>query len=379
MSAMSSVAGLYVHLPYCASRCGYCAFVVTTDGASRERYLAALEREASLLASEAAGEGFDAIYLGGGTPSLLPPAAVSRLLAALRARFDVHAGAEVTLEANPEDVSTSAVAAWVEAGVTRISLGVQSLADQELAAVGRRHDARRAAAALEILARGGVSVSGDLILGLPFQTEESFARSLTSLCDGGVSHVSVYLLEAEKSRTIEEDRRTHPERYLGDDRQADAWLAMGETLASRGFRHYEISNWAHPGREARHNVKYWTRTPTLGLGVSAHELWAGRRRANVSQLEAYLERLEAGRRPVALDLAVSEEEAAKERVFLGLRLSDGVAADALEAQVARAGGARLREDYESWFAAGILFNEAGRVRFTERGFLVSNEVLSRFV
>jgi oxygen-independent coproporphyrinogen-3 oxidase len=381
MSAASSAAGLYVHLPYCASRCGYCAFVVTTDGTSRERYLAALEREAALLAAEAAGEAFDAIYLGGGTPSLLPPAAVARLLQALRGGFAVGAGAEVTLEANPEDVTAEAVAAWIGAGVSRISLGVQSLADAELLAVGRRHDARRAAAALETLreARTGLAVSGDLILGLPHQTEESFARSLEGLCDAGVSHVSVYLLEAEKSRTIEDDRRGHPERYIADDAQADAWLAMGETLASRGFLHYEISNWARPGREARHNLKYWTRTPTLGLGVSAHELWAGRRRANVSQLETYLERLESGRRPIALDQAVTDEEAAKERVFLGLRLGEGVPEETIDGEVLRAGDARLSEDYETWFAAGILRREAGRVRFTERGFLVSNEVLSRFV
>lgn len=376
---MSEPAGLYVHLPYCASRCGYCAFVVTTDGASRERYAEALEREATLLAPEAEGESFDAIYLGGGTPSLLPPAAIARLLTALRGRFAIREGSEVTLEANPEDVSEAAVDAWVAAGVSRISLGVQSLADAELAAVGRRHDAGRALAALEALRASGVSTSGDLILGLPFQTRQSFTASLAGLCDAGVSHVSVYLLEAEKSRAIEDDRREHPERYLADDAQADAWLAMGETLARRGYVHYEISNWASPGCEARHNVKYWTRTPTLGLGVSAHELWSGRRRANVSHLETYLERLEAGRRPVALDETVSADQAAREGIYLGLRLAGGVAADAFDARVEGSGDARLRDDAEGWVSAGILAREGGRVRFTERGFLVSNEVLSRFV
>jgi oxygen-independent coproporphyrinogen-3 oxidase len=376
---MSEPAGLYVHLPYCASRCGYCAFVVTTDGTSRERYAEALEREAALLAPEAEGESFDAIYLGGGTPSLLPPAAIARLLTALRGRFAIREGSEVTLEANPEDVSEAAVDAWVAAGVSRISLGVQSLADAELAAVGRRHDAGRALAALEALRASGVSTSGDLILGLPFQTRQSFTASLAGLCDAGVSHVSVYLLEAEKSRAIEDDRREHPERYLADDAQADAWLAMGETLARRGYVHYEISNWASPGCEARHNVKYWTRTPTLGLGVSAHELWSGRRRANVSHLETYLERLEAGRRPVALDETVSADQAAREGIYLGLRLAGGVAADAFDARVEGSGDARLRDDAEGWVSAGILAREGGRVRFTERGFLVSNEVLSRFV
>ena len=374
-----SAAGLYVHLPYCATRCGYCAFVVTTDGSSRDRYLEAVEREAAILAPEAAGVAFDSIYLGGGTPSLLPPEAIARTLATLRARFSVADDAEVSFEANPEDVTVAAVANWASAGVNRISVGVQSLADVELAAVGRRHDAARARAALETLVRSGLSVSGDLILGLPGQTRESFLASLGGLCEAGVEHVSIYLLETEKTKTIEEDRRLHPDRYLSDDAQADLWLEMGERLAARGFAHYEISNWARPGREARHNVKYWLRTPTLGLGVSSHELWGGRRRANVSNLDNYLAALEEGRRPVALDQAVTEAEAAREEIFLGLRLSAGVPADRIAAFVVGSQDVRLWNDYEAWLAEGILERTDTRIRFTERGYLVSNEVLSRFV
>jgi oxygen-independent coproporphyrinogen-3 oxidase len=372
-------AGLYVHLPYCATRCGYCAFVVSTDGSTRDGYLNALETEAGLAAGEARGVRFDSIYLGGGTPSLLPAAAIARLLDEIRRSFVVEPTAEVTLEANPEDVAAAAARAWIAAGVNRVSVGVQSLADAELAAVGRRHDAARARGALETLAALGVSVSGDLILGLPEQTPDSFRESLARLSRSGVGHVSVYLLEAEKSRTLEEDRRQHPERYPADDVQADMWLEMGEALAEQGFIHYEISNWARPGLEARHNVKYWTREPTLGLGVSAHELWAGRRRANVSSLEAYVARLREGARPTALDRAIDSAEARREEVFLGLRLSRGVEAATVEAQVAASRDERLPDDYAAWVDSGILATEAGRVRFTERGFLVSNEVLSRFV
>jgi len=154
---------------------------------------------------------------------------------------------------------------------------------------------------------------------------------------------------------------------------------MGDLLAARGFGHYEISNWARPGREARHNVKYWLRAPTLGLGVSSHELWAGRRRANVSNLDQYLAALEAGHRPVALDQAVGAAEAAREEIFLGLRLSAGVPAERIATFVVASQDVRLWNDYEAWLAEGILERRDGRVRFTERGFLVSNEVLSRFV
>jgi len=371
--------GIYVHLPYCASRCGYCAFVVTTDTSSRSRYLKAVEREIDLVADEVGRARFDSIYLGGGTPSLLAPKEIGSLLDRLRASFEVDTGAEITLEANPEDVTPESRDGWVAAGVTRVSVGVQSFEDRELEAVGRRHDASRAWQALEALVSSGLSVSGDLILGLPEQTAASFRRSVAALGESGPNHVSVYLLETEKSKALEEDRRARPERYLSDDEQAELWLEMGETLAGRGFAHYEISNWARPGNEARHNVKYWTRTPTLGLGVSAHELWNGRRRANVSALPFYLERLTRGDRPTALDRLLDEQDVAAERVVLGLRLSEGVAREEIEHWIDRRGDQRLREDYSAWSEQGLLSAEGGRVAFTELGYLLSNEVLCRFV
>ena len=375
---MTDAAGLYVHLPYCRSRCGYCAFVVTTDESSRSDYLDALAREAAIVEPEASGARFDSLYLGGGTPSLVPEEDLSRLTGELARRFRFEPDSEVTLEANPEDVTEARRDAWRRAGVNRVSVGVQSFDDGELAAVGRRHDAAGARRALDRLSGSGLSLSGDLILGLPGQTRATFRASLAELADR-VDHVSIYLLETEKSRVLEEDRRTRPERYLSDEEQADAWLEAGETLAARGFDHYEISNWSRPGRAARHNVKYWTRTPTLGLGVSAHEYWSGRRRANVSGLLPYVARLGDGERPLALDEAVTAEAAARERIVLGLRLAAGVAVPEVEGWIERSDDPLLAADYDSWRDAGILVREEGRLRFTEPGFLVSNEVLCRFV
>jgi oxygen-independent coproporphyrinogen-3 oxidase len=374
-----SGSGIYIHLPYCVSRCEYCSFVVSTDDSSRDSYLAALEEESALVARETQGEAFDTVYFGGGTPSRIPLADLARLHAALARHFRLLPGAEVTLEANPDDVAPVPVAAWKEAGVNRVSLGVQSFSDRELAAVGRRHDARAARSALETLLAAGLSVSGDLILGLPEQTPDSFARSAQELAGSGVDHVSVYLLETEKSRTIEEDRRLRPERYLSDDAQADLWLEMSGMLARAGLAHYEISNWGRPGREARHNLKYWRREPTLGLGVSAHELWDDRRRANVSALAVYIESIGKGKRPTALDQPIGAEAAAREKLMLGLRLSDGVPRSELETFVAGSPDTRLRGDYQAWREEGVLEERDGRVLFSERGFLLSNEVLCRFV
>ena len=376
---MTRVAGIYVHLPYCRSRCGYCAFVVSTDESSRTDYLGALAREAELVCAEAAEDRFDSLYLGGGTPSLVAPEDLSALIEGLRQRFSFDDDTEVTLEANPEDVTAERRDAWKRSGVNRVSLGVQSLEDAELSAVGRRHDADRARRAIECLATADLSLSADLILGLPEQTATTFRENVARIAAAGVQHVSIYLLETEKSRVLEADRRARPGRYLSDDDQAEAWMEAGHLLAAQGFRHYEISNWARPGREARHNVKYWTRTPTLGLGVSAHELWGERRRANVSQIPQYVSALTEGRRPLAIDRPVGYEEADRERIMLGLRLSAGIPASEIETWVAESGDPLLSPDYDSWLEAGILEREQDRVHFTERGFLVSNEVLCRFV
>ena len=379
MTEAAPRAGLYVHLPYCRSRCEYCSFVVTTDASSRATYLAALETEASFAAEEASGALFDSLYFGGGTPSLIPPEDLARLTSRLRTLFSFAPDSEITMEANPDDVSPELVLRWTAAGVNRISLGVQSFADRELAAVGRRHDAASARAALETLLDRGLSVSGDLILGLPEQTPGTFRASARELAGSGAGHVSVYLLETEKSKVIEEDRARRPERYLTDDAQADLWLELGETLDRSGLHHYEISNWARPGARARHNEKYWLRIPTLGLGISAHEFWSGRRRANVSGLPAYCDTLASGRRPTALDRSIGAAEEARERIVLGLRLSDGVSTDEIERWIATEGDPRLSEDYASWRAAGLLVAAGDRLRFSEPGFLISNEILCRFV
>lgn len=376
---MTPVAGIYVHLPYCRSRCGYCAFVVSTDESSRSDYLRALAREAEIVCPEAAEQRFDSLYLGGGTPSLVNGKELSALVEGLRERFSFDDDTEVTLEANPEDVTAERRDAWRSFGVNRVSLGVQSLEDAELAAVGRRHDADGARRAIDCLGGADLSLSADLILGLPEQTATTFRENVERIAAAGLEHVSIYLLETDKSRVLEEDRRSRPEKYLSDDDQAEAWMEAGDLLAAQGFQHYEISNWARPGREARHNVKYWTRAPTLGLGVSAHELWGQRRRANVSQIPQYVSALAEGRRPLALDRPVGPEEAARERIVLGLRLSAGLSASEIETWIGENGDRLLSDDYDRWLEAGILAREDGRVRFTERGFLVSNEVLCRFI
>jgi oxygen-independent coproporphyrinogen-3 oxidase len=374
---VTEAAGLYLHWPFCRVRCSYCTFFVSTEPAYRGDYLRALEREVALVGETAEGVSFDSIYLGGGTPSRLPPADLEQLLRRVRTHLAFLGDVEVTLEANPEDIEPDTVRAWTAAGVNRISLGVQSFAKAELEATGRQHDPAIGARALEIVSRSGAGVCADLILGLPEQTPGSFRDSLARLLEFSIEHVSIYLLEDSRETAV--DRRHNPQRYLADDAQADLWLEACERLSEHGFSHYEISNWARPGRHARHNVKYWDRLETLGLGVSAHEFWRGRRRANVASLERYIAELEAGRRPNVFDWPISPEESERETVVLGLRKAEGVAAEAVHANVAQRGDERLEEDYRQWREGGWLQERDGRVAFTEKGFLVSNEILCRFV
>ncbi|MBC8646114.1 MAG: radical SAM family heme chaperone HemW [Thermoanaerobaculia bacterium] len=375
---MTVPAGLYVHLPYCAVRCAYCTFFVSTDESSRTVYLQALGSEAAMLAPSAGNVSFDSIYLGGGTPSRIPGEDLARLLGTLRNHFSVRGDAEITLEANPEDVRPSAVAAWREAGINRFSLGVQSFADAELAAAGRSHAAAGARGALRLLAGSDSgALSADLILGLPEQTPRSFRESVERLLEFPLDHVSIYLLE--DSRETAEDRLLRPGRYMSDDEQADLWLEAGARLERGGLAHYEVSSWARAGRRARHNLKYWDRTPTLGLGVSAHEFWQGSRRANVSSLPRYVGEIEAGRRPVIMDRPIDAQESARETIILGMRKAEGVPAPDVEAYVSARSDHRLARDWVEWREAGLVQECGGRASFTERGFLVSNEILCRFV
>ena len=376
---MTPAAGLYVHVPYCVRRCSYCSFVLTTDFSSRDRYFEALRAEAALAAAESEGVLFDSLYFGGGTPSAVPAERIARLVDALRRLFAFAPEPEITIEANPDDVTDASAGAWRAAGATRVSLGIQSFRDEELRAIDRTHGGEDAARALDRLAGAGFSVSADLMIGIPGQAAEGVLADAARVAAAGVGHVSVYILELDKAKRMAEDRRLRPERYLTDDEQADAYLETGRVLAGAGFRHDEVSNWSRPGAEARHNAKYWRRVPTLGLGVGAHELWNERRRANTASLGAYLDAISRGRRPTAADRAIDAVEREREKIMLGARTHDGIPADVLERWLAERGDEALREDWAAWIDAGLIERRADRYALTERGFLLSNEILYRFV
>ena len=336
----------YVHIPFCARVCPYCDFaVVAGRDELAERYVAALEAE--ILMEPDAGP-LDAIFVGGGTPSRLAASQLGAIIDAMRNRFGIATGAEVTLEANPEDVAPSFAAAVADVGFTRVSLGVQSLDDEVLAALGRTHDAAAAEAAVKAARDCLASVSVDLIFGSPAETVDSWAASVGAAVELEPDHISTYALTVERGTELSR-RVAAGEPGPDQDDQADKYGIARSALTEAGYLHYEVSNYARPGHECRYNLNTWSQGDYLAFGLGAHGHRSGVRRRNVRRLDAYLEIVEAGSRPEAGRETVDGWAAELERVFLGLRRRTGVHAPAI---------AGLLDDDFEW--AGLA--AAGKVR-----------------
>ena len=320
--------GLYIHLPYCRSLCPYCDFVkAPLHRADPERLIAALEREWE-LAREADGEAWGrprTIYLGGGTPTALDSPWLARLLAWIRESWDLTRVREFTAEANPEGLTREKLAALRAGGVNRLSLGVQSLEPRALRVLGRIHGADLAVRVLALMREEGfANISVDLMYGVPGETGEGFRRGLERLIAIGVPHVSAYSLQIERGTPLERKMERGVLTAMGEDDVTDRYEDLVRILKSSGYRHYEVSNFALPGFESRHNEGYWTRRPYLGLGPGAHSFDGRARFRNEPSIARYYECLERRTLPRVEREAVSPREAVEERIFLGLRRARGL-------------------------------------------------------
>src|SRR3954465_13320152 len=279
--------GLYVHLPFCRVHCTYCPFAVSTDIRLQDQYTDALIAE---IEARSNGDRVDSIFFGGGTPSRTSRENLIRVVDKLRERVEIDEDAEFSIEANPEDVSADAVAFWRSLGVNRISIGVQSFHDDELRPLGRVHGRAQALEAIRIAAASGIRTSLDLILGLPRQPPASFEETIDTAIDSGAGHVSLYMLDLEEgtalARQVEDERVSLPD----DDLVADLSTMAIERFANAGFAQNELSNFARPGEECRHNLRYWRREQYLGFGIGAHSFVDDRRFANTRDIHRYIAR-----------------------------------------------------------------------------------------
>jgi len=381
---------VYVHVPFCLTRCHYCDFVTYTGMEGLRRpYAAALLREAEVAAAGLGPEPptVTSVFVGGGTPTLLPPGDLALVLDRLRGLLPFAPGAEVTVEANPETVDPAVAEGLAAAGATRVSMGAQSFDDRVLGALGRPHGAAQTGRAVAALRAAGIeAVNLDLIFGCPHEDAASWAATLAAAVGLAPEHVSAYALTIEPAtkfgRLVAGGRMAAPD----EDLLADRYEATCAALAATGYRHYEVSNWARddraprpgagiarlPARASRHNLTYWRRGAYLGLGAGAHEFTGGVRRWNVPAVPEYLAAVTAGRRPTGGEERLSAAEAAFELLALRLRTADGL--DPAEA-------ARLGVDPEGpavaeLRAAGLLA-AGGRVALTEKGMFLHGEVVSR--
>ncbi len=354
---------LYLHVPFCARRCSYCDFAIAVRrDVPSDAYAEAVLREWSDWQRHEIWHGataLDTVYFGGGTPSRITPVAIGRILERVAADRAIAAGAEVTLEANPDDVTPESAAAWSAAGVNRVSLGAQSFDPGVLAWMHRTHSAEQIGAAVETLRRAGIgALSLDLIFGLPAALRRSWRADLDNALALGPDHLSLYGLTVEDHTPLGRWTARGEVTPVDEDRYAAEFLEADARLTGQGYEHYEVSNYARPGRRARHNSAYWRRAPFIGMGPSAHSGWGDHRRWNLREWSAYERAMAAGESPVAGSERLDAEAVQLEELYLGLRTQEGVTLDRVPAEAGRA-----------WIRSGWATSQGGRLRLTAEGWL----------
>jgi oxygen-independent coproporphyrinogen-3 oxidase len=363
--------GLYVHVPFCVKRCGYCSFnTAPLEDGAMARYLEAVHREIDLLGEIAwvPRMRLATIFLGGGTPSLLASDELAAMLERIRSRFHVLADVEITVECNPESVTREKLAGYRAAGVNRLSLGVQSLDDAILPRLGRLHDARGARAAFEAAREAGCdNLSVDLMYGLPGLDLDGWTRAVEGVLDWQPDHLSAYGLTLDAGSLW---GAAGVEGLPTEDVQVDQYWRLARAARARGLEHYEISNYARPGFRSRHNQIYWQAAEYLAAGPGACGFVGRMRYANVKATARYCETLAARELPFAFFEHLSERQRLAERLILGLRVSDGIPAAWLQARLE--GDERLGRFVGEWRARTLLIDAGDRVRLTETGFLLSD-------
>jgi putative oxygen-independent coproporphyrinogen III oxidase len=360
-------AGIYVHVPFCVTRCGYCDFNAYEGlDALKPAYVAALHRELDLVATDRAGESVSSIFFGGGTPSTLAPDELRDLLTSIRGRFHVRPSAEVTMEANPETVSVERLVAARSAGFDRLSMGAQSFDASVLATLERTHSPDGVAAAVRAAREAGFeNVNLDLIYGADGETIESWARTLEEAVALGPEHISAYALTIESATPLGRRVSAGLTPAPDPDLQADMFELACDALAAAGFGHYEVSNWARAGFECRHNLGYWERRPCVGIGAGAHSSSGRRRWWNVRRPEAYLDMVARGERPIAGGEELAAEDERLEEIFLRMRTRRGVPSSWVADE----------QRLAPLLGDGLVVRRNGSIVPTERGLLLLNELV----
>ena len=372
------MAGIYIHIPFCKTRCIYCGFYSTTDAGLRSRYVDALLQELALR-TDYLDEPVETIYLGGGTPSQLDTEDLQRLLngvgkSDILKRFESSRVHEITIECNPDDVTLEYAHELKALGVNRVSMGVQTFSDERLRFLRRRHTAQQARQAVATLRQAGIeNISIDLMFGFPDETLSEWHSDIDEALSLDVEHISAYSLMYEEGTPLHAMLERGNIREISDEQSSTMYYTLIDRLTSAGYEHYEISNFARPGRRSRHNSSYWTATPYLGLGAGAHSYDRQSRQWNVSNLRTYINKVEHGVVPFERE-TLDETTKYNDMITTALRTREGLLID-------DAGPLRdyLLHEARPLIERGLLNESAGRLRLTRRALFVSDDVMSELI
>ncbi len=369
-------AGVYIHIPFCKSRCSYCDFAtdIYRSNEGVEQYVAALCKEIQYFTST---DLVNTIYFGGGTPSLLKPAQLERILDTVISKFNIAPDSEITVEMNPATITPKTLINFRVLGVNRASFGVQTFDDRSLKLLARGHDANDARQTFKMLREAGFdNISFDLIAGLPGQTLDAWERNLDEAISMQPEHLSLYLLEIHEGTPLAEQVRSGRQPSPDDQLSAVMYEVMLDSLAAAGYEQYEISNFAKQGFQSRHNSKYWTLDPIYAFGVSAHSYDGRQRYANERDTARYVELINTGITP---EVMREDSDVASEFAFLGLRMENGIDLDDYTNRFGVDLTSAFRDEIVHLSEAGLINVVGGRLRLTRKGKLYSNEVFSVFV
>ncbi len=376
---MTDKIALYIHFPFCRKKCGYCSFVSFEGRESNiPEYISALDAE---LAQRANGEHLSSIFFGGGTPSLLTPDQLSRILTSIRKHFQIAEAAETTLEANPGTVFAGYFQEIRQLGINRLSIGIQSLDQQTLSLLGRIHNAEDVRQSVLFARNAGFSnLNFDLIYGIPGQSVQNWMSTLEQAVQLSPEHLSLYPLTLENEVPLNRAVKSGELSDIDPDYAADQYEAARDYLATQGYHHYEISNWARSGMECLHNLVYWKCQPYLGIGAGAHSCIAGHRMANTSDLDEYLAAFRNGKAfSFKMDEELALETQVAEAIIMELRLIDGIEFDSMKKRF----GVEIADQYEMQIRElvrmGLIETDKRGIRLSSKGLLLGNEVFWRFL
>ncbi|NLI16602.1 MAG: radical SAM family heme chaperone HemW [candidate division Zixibacteria bacterium] len=367
--------GIYIHVPFCVSKCSYCDFYsITGSVQQRNRFIQSLLREIDLKTKDIwLQHTFDTIYFGGGTPSILKPEQINHIVQHLKNNYRIQPDCEITVEANPETVNIEYFEKLADGSVNRISLGIQSFEDSELKTLGRAHTVQTGLEAVKAMRESGYdNFNIDLIFGIPGQSIDSWCRTLNMAIKQNPAHISAYGLTVEKGTPLEKLIQSGKLKIIEEQIQLDMYKILIKELTQNGYGRYEISNFAKPAKESRHNLKYWRNDAYIGFGPSAHSYNGQNRWANVYDLELYCDMLERGQIPTGYEEQLSDAQKAMERLMMGIRLADGVSLSEVISTIDESSLVHMADN-------GFVEISAGKLIITEKGLPLSDKIIAQLI